>query len=264
MGIPLKTGRLLNDSDKGQPRTLISERAAQYLWPNQNPLGRHVRGVGPKSPPLEVVGVVGEVRAKGLEQDAPMIVYEHFWRMQPIAMSYIVRTRPGVAPTTVARSIRAELAAMDPEMAIARTWTMEEIVEESVATRRFQMSLALSFAACALLLASLGVYGVIAYSVARRAPEIGIRTALGARRREIIWTVVMQGMRPVMVGVAVGLCASLLIGRFIASQLFDVSPSDPFMLGGVVSVLLAAGLAACCSPAVRAARVDPVTALRFE
>ena len=95
------------------------------------------------------------------------------------------------------------------------------------------MSLAMSFAVCALLLASLGVYGVIAYSVAKRTPEIGVRTALGARQREIIWTVVVQGMRPVLVGVTVGLCASLLIGRFIASQLFEVSPSDPFMLAGV-------------------------------
>jgi hypothetical protein len=194
----------------------------------------------------------------------PMIVYEHFWRMQPIAMSYVVRTRPGVPATAVARSIRAELAALDPEMAIMRPWTMEEIVEESVATRRFQLSLALSFAICALLLVSLGVYGVVSYSVAKRTPEIGIRSALGASQGAIVWTVVAQGMRPVVLGVAVGLVGAILAGRSIASQLFHVAPADPPTFAGVAVLLLTVGLAACYTPAVRAARIDPASALRFE
>jgi ABC-type antimicrobial peptide transport system permease subunit len=191
------------------------------------------------------------------------MVYEHFWRMQPVAMSYVVRTRPGLA-AMVAKRLRTELAALDPEMAIARTWTMEEIVEESVAVRRFQMSLALSFGICALLLASIGVYGVISYAVTRRTPEIGIRAALGASQREILQMVVVQGMRPVLLGVTVGTGVAILMGRLIASQLFQVSPSDPLLLAAVIAMLLGAGFTACYAPAARAARVDPVQALRFE
>jgi predicted permease len=263
MGIPLKRGRLLNDSDKDHLRAVISERAAQYLWPAENPLGRYVRGVGPASPSLEVVGVVGEVRAKDLEQDPPMIVYEHYWRMQPIAMSYVARTR-GTQGAGVAKSIRAELTAMDPEMAIVRPWTMEEIVGESVATRRFQMYLALSFAACALLLACLGVYGVISYTVARRTPEIGIRTALGASGRDVMLTVLARGMCPVAVGVGIGLAGALLASRAIASQLFQVAPWDPPTFAGVAVLIATVAMGACWRPARRAARIDPVQALRFE
>lgn len=262
MGIPLKRGRLLNDFDRNQPRALISERAAEFLWPDQNPLGRHVRGVGRQGPPLEVVGVVGEVRAKGLEHDPPMIVYEHFWRMQPIAMSYVVRTHGSA--TAVASSIRSELAAMDPEMAIMRPWTMEQIVEDSIATRRFQMYLAVGFAISALLLASLGIYGVISYTVARKTPEIGIRAALGARGWELMLSVIARGMRPVLVGVALGLACALLASRSIASQLFQVAPWDPVAFASVPALLLGVALAACWSPARRAARIDPIQALRFE
>lgn len=263
MGIPLKMGRMLNDFDRDQPRAVISERAARHLWPNQNPLGRHVRGAGGRSGlSLEVVGVVGEVRAKGLEHDPPMIVYEHYWRMQPIAMSYIARTEN--SGTDVARTIQAELASMDPEMAILRPWTMEEIVDESIAMRRFQMYLAVAFAMSALLLASLGIYGVISYTVARRTPEIGIRAALGASRRELMATVLARGMRPVVMGVVLGLVASLIVSRSITSQLFQVAPWDPVTFAGVAVVLLSVALAACWIPARRAARVDPIEALRFE
>ena len=136
MGIPLKMGRFLDQSDKNRPKAVISERAAQYLWPNQNPLGKHVRGTGATESILEVVGVVGEVRAKGLEQNPPMIVYEHYWRMQPIGMSFVVRTQANAR--AVAGAIRSTASSADPEMAIAQPTTMEQIVEESVAARKFQ------------------------------------------------------------------------------------------------------------------------------
>jgi predicted permease len=262
MGIPLKMGRFLDQSDKDRPRAVISERAAQYLWPNQNPLGKHVRGTGPQSPPLEVVGVVGEVRASSLEQNPPMIVYEHYWRMQPIGMSFVVRTQANAA--SVGGAIRSMFASADPEMAIAQPTTMEQIVEESVATRKFQTYLAVAFAISALLVASLGIYGLISFTVARRTPEIGIRMALGAHGRQLLGMVLLQGLRPVLAGLAVGVASALFVSRLIASQLFGVSPWDPLTICGVAALLLIVATSACLIPARRASRTDPLVALRFE
>lgn len=263
MGIPLKQGRFLDESDRNRPKAVISERAAQYLWPNQNPIGKHVRGMGQENPSLEVVGVVGEVRAAGLEQTSPtMMVYEHYWRMKPIGMSLVVRTRTNPAP--VAAAIRAILSSADPEMAISPAKTMEQIRDESVAPRKFQMDLAVGFAIAALVLASLGIYGVISFTVAQRTPEIGIRIALGARGTELLAMVMRRGMLPVFAGIAAGLVCALFIGRFLASQLFGVSPHDPVTILTVVVVLLAVAICACWASARRATRIDPMRALGFE
>jgi predicted permease len=262
MGIPLKIGRFLDQSDNDRPTAVISERAAQYLWPKRNPLRKHVRGAGPQSPSLEVVGVVGEVRASGLEQNPPMIVYEHYWRMQPIGMSFVVRTQANAA--SVAGSIRSTFSSADPEMAIAQPATMEQIVEESVGARKFQTCLAVAFAMSALLLASLGIYGVISFTVARRTPEIGIRVALGAHGRQLIAMVLLQGMRPVLAGLAAGVASALFVSRLIANQLFGVTWWDPLTISGVAALLLVVATVACLIPARRASRTDPLVALRFE
>ncbi len=263
MGIPLKQGRLLDESDRDRPKALVSERAAQYLWPNQNPIGKHVVGVGKQSPPLEVVGVVGEVRAAGLEQTSPtMMVYEHYWRMKPIGMSLVVRTHTSPAPVIAA--IRGILSSADPEMAITQAKTMEHILDESVAARRFQMCLAVAFAIAALVLASLGIYGVISFAVARRTPEIGIRIALGARGTQLIAMVVRQGMLPVVLGLAGGLACALAISRIIANQLYGLAADDPLTISAVSVLLLAVALGACWIPARRATKIDPTCALRFE
>jgi predicted permease len=261
-GIPLKQGRYLEDADRNLPRAVISARAAQYLWPSQNPIGRHVRGAGPSKPALEVVGVVGEVRQAGLDHDPPMMVYEHFWRIQPAAMSLVLRTQSEASAT--ARAIRAVISAADPEMAVSPARTMEQIVGESVAARRFELSLAVAFAIAALLLASLGIYGVISFAVARRTPEIGIRIALGASRSQLLAMVVRQGMTPVVLGLGAGVAAALAGGRWIASELYGVSPGDPATISAVAVMLLAVALAACWVPARRAGRIDPLQALRFE
>lgn len=261
MGIPLRQGRFLEEGDRDRPAAVISERAARVLYGNANPIGRHVRGAGPSKPSLEVVGVVAEVRSK-LEDKPAMMVYEHFWRMQPIAMSFVVRAQTD--PATVAAGIRSILASADPEMAISPARTMEQILDESVSARRFQMYLAVAFAGAALLLASLGIYGVISFAVARRTPEMGIRIALGATSGQLVGMVVRQGMIPVAVGMATGFAGALLVGRLIASQLFGVAPNDPVAIGAVAILLVAVGLAACWIPARRATRIDPLTALRFE
>ncbi len=261
--ISLKKGRLLDDGDRNRPKAVISERAAQYLWPNQDPIGRHVAGSGPRSPSLEVVGVVGEVRAAGLEQARPtMMVYEELGRMKPEGMSLVVRT--GMNATPVVTSIRKILASADPEMALPQAKTMEQILDESVAARRFQTDLAVAFAMTALLLASLGIYGVISFAVARRTPEIGIRIALGASSGDLRAMVISAGVRPVVAGIVVGVVGALSIGRLVASQLFAVELGDPVIVVTVVGVLLAVAVGACWVPARRATRVDPMGALRFE
>lgn len=262
MGIPLKMGRFLDASDKDAARAVISESAAKHLWPGGNPIGKHVTGVGQPAPTLEVVGVVGEIRAKGLEHDPTMIVYEHYWRMQPIGMSFVVRTRGDAV--TVAGDIRKVFSSLDPDMAVPQTSTMEQIVEESVAARRFEMYLAVAFAISALMLASFGIYGLISFTVARRTPEIGIRVALGAQTRQLMSMILIEGLRPVLAGLIAGLFGAFLVSRLIASELFGVTASDPLTFGIVSGLLLAVAVAACMVPARRAATIDPLVALRFE
>lgn len=261
MGITLRQGRFLQESDRDHPSAVISERAARFLWGNENPIGRHVRGAGPSKPSLEVVGIVGEVRGK-LEDTPPMMVYEHFWRIQPIAMSFVLRTHGD--PASVVGGIRSLLAAADPEMAISPARTMEQILDVSVAPRRFQMYLAVAFAISALVIASLGIYGVVSFAVARRTPEMGIRIALGASGTQLVGMVVRQGMVPVAGGLVAGLAAAVFVSRMIASQLFGVAPNDPTSISAVAILLSVVALFACWIPARRATRVDPLTALRFE
>lgn len=262
LGIPLRSGRFLNGSDKDQPTALVSEQAARFLWPRQNPIGRLVQGIGSNAPMLRVVGVVGDVRASGLDRDPPMTVYEHYWRMQPIAMSFVLRTRAN--PLAVAGALRTVLSSADPEMALPPAVTMDQIVDESVQARRLQSGFLASFALSALFLASLGIYGVLSFSVARRTAEVGIRIALGAQPPQLVAMVLRQGMRPAIIGLASGMICALFVNRWTAAQLFGVAPTDPFVLAAVAIVLLAVAGAACWIPARRAAHVDPLTALRFE
>lgn len=262
LGIPLKRGRYLDESDKNKNAAVISERAARFLWGDDDPIGKHVEGTGSKATKLEVVGVVGDVKGAGLERPFTMMIYEHYWRMQPIAMSLIVRTRAD--PASTASAIHAILAQADPEMALPPALTMEQIVDRTVEARKFQTMLAGSFAIAALLLASLGIYGVISFTVARRTPEIGIRIALGAGRVELLALILKDGMTPVIGGLAAGLIGSALLGQVIVSQLYGVVPRDPWTMSAVAAVVMMVALLACLVPAMRAARIDPLTALRFE
>jgi predicted permease len=263
MCIPLKQGRFLDESDANQPRALVSERVARSLWPNQNPIGKHVTGMGKNSPALEIVGVVGEVRAAELERSAPtMMIYEIYARMKPLGMSIVLRTHADPAP--VAANLRSVLAATDPEMAIEPAKTMTQILDDSVAPRRFQMYLTVGFAIAALVLASLGIYGVISFAVARRTPEIGIRIALGARGATLMMMVFRQGMLPVLVGLAAGLGGALLLGRYVASLLYNVAPGDPLTISAVTILLLTVAMCACWIPARRATRIDPLRAIRCD
>ncbi len=263
MGIRLFEGRFLDESDKDLPHAVVSRRVANFLWPDRSPLGQHVLAAGAApQPSLEVVGVVDDVPAGGLDQKPPMTVYEHYWRMQPIGMSFVIRTRAD--PAAVIGSIRGVLSGADPEMAIPPARTMEQVVEESVAAKRFQMQLAVAFAVSALLLASLGIYGVISFTVSRRTSEMGIRIALGAQAPQVTGMILSQGMKPVLLGLVAGVICAWFTGGMISSQLFGVTPHDPVAIFTVSAVLLLVGFAACWFPARRATRIDPLTALRCE
>lgn len=261
MGVPLLQGRLLEEVDRGRPNVVISERAARYLWGNQDPIGRRIVGPTTAEPTLEVVGVVGEVRST-LEEKPPMMVYEHFWRMQPVWMSFVVRTRND--PKSVAAGIRSIFSTADPEMAVSPPQTMEQILDETMAARKFRTELIAVFAISALVLASLGIYGIISFAVVRRTPEMGIRMALGASSSELVRMVMLGGAIPVIGGLAAGVVGSILGGRLIANQLFGVAPNDPLSICGVVLVLFTVALCASWYPARKATKIDPLAALRFE
>lgn len=263
MGIPLEKGRLFEAADRNRHVAVISERAAQALWPGQNPLGKRVGSCGGEAVPqgLEVVGVAGDVRAD-LEKSSPFTVYQPYWTTNNTRFALVLRTPAD--PAAIIGGARAVLRALDPDLPFPPAATMEQVLEDSVASRRFQTVLVVSFAGAALLLASLGIYGVISCSVARRTPEIGVRIALGARGPQLVALVVRQGMTPVILGLAAGLAGALAAGRLIASQLFAVSPNDPLELSTVAALLLMVALCACWIPARRATRIDPLRALRCE
>jgi putative ABC transport system permease protein len=261
MGITLKQGRFLEEADRGRAVALIGERAARRLWPNDNALGKRIRRGGPDRPVMEVVGVVADVRT-GLEKEPPLMVYEPYWAVGPGGPSFVLRT--AMDPVSAAGQVRRAITSLDRELPIPQPRTMRQIVSESVAARRFQTSIAAAFAVSALLLTALGIYGVISFSVVRRTPELGIRMAIGAQANDVAAMVLRQGMIPVAGGLVIGMACALAVTRLIKSQLYGVTPQDPWIFGAVVLVLATAGALACWIPARRAARINPLRALRFE
>ncbi|HEY4363667.1 MAG TPA: ABC transporter permease [Bryobacteraceae bacterium] len=263
IGIPLRMGRFIEESDQDRkvPAVLISERSAAFLWPGQNPVGRMVHLTGTGGRGGEVVGVVGEARAV-IEKESPYMIYEPYWDNAPFNPTFVVRTR-GDAPAMMG-AVRIALRGMDPTVPITQAMTMEQVMDESVRTRRFQTTIAAAFAAAALALASLGIYGVISFTVARRTAELGIRIALGASAREVAAMVLRQGMGPVLVGLGAGILCAVALSRLIEGELFGVGARDPWIFFSVAGVLSVVAACACWAPARRAARIDPLRALRFE
>jgi putative ABC transport system permease protein len=261
IGIPLKQGRFIEETDRSRAVAVIGERVAQRLWPNENPLGKRIRRGGPDRPAMEVVGVVADVRA-GLEKEPPLMVYEPYWTVGPGGPSFVLRT--ALDPAVVSGQVRSVIASLDRELPLPLPRTMRQILTESVAARQFQTSIAVAFGLSALLLTSLGIYGVVSFSVVRRTPELGIRMALGAQASDVTTMVLRQGMLPVAAGLMAGIACAFAITRLIASQLYGVTPRDPWTFATVALLLAAVGMMACWIPARRAARVDPLRALRFE
>lgn len=260
MSIPLRSGRYFEESDRGQHVAVLSVKAAKLLWPDDpNPVGRRFIGEDDKIKTL--TGIVEEVRAN-LHIEAPATAYYPYWQRVPGGSALVVRTTG--EPTAAISAVRSAIRSEDAQIPIREIRTMDELIDGSLTERRFQMTLVLVFAASALLVACLGICGVVAHAAACRRSEIGIRMALGAQRRQVVGLVMRQGMTPVLLGLAAGIALSLLLGRAIRGLLFGIQPSDPFTIAGVGIVLLAVGLLACLIPARRAAGTDAVTALRFE
>lgn len=262
MGIPLLAGRMIDRADRDRRVAVVSEDVARKVWPGENAVGKRFLGGPSDGDPYEVIGIVADVHTARLEEQTMPIAYLSYWAEPSVAVSYAIRTAGD--PMMLAAAIRETVWGIDPTLPVTNIRTMDEVVAKSVAQRRFLATLAGLFSATALLLAALGIYGVVSYVVARRTNEIGLRMALGAEARNVVGMVRGQGMRPIFAGLIVGLGVAALLARYLESLLFGVSSHNPLVFAGVAVLLIAVSLLACQIPARRAARVDPTTALRYE
>jgi putative ABC transport system permease protein len=266
LGAPVLRGRQFEaaDSPTGPPVALINETLANRLFADQDPIGRRIRLINPEysNEWRTIVGVVGDVKYRGLERDAQPTLYTPFAQTPFMWMYMMVRTDGN--PAALAGSIRSVVSGVDPALSAAGVRPMSEVVAGTVAEPRFRMLLVAGFAVLAVVLAAVGIYGVIAYSAVQRTHEIGVRMALGAARRDVVLLVLAEGLLVAAIGVAVGLAGSAAITRLLQNQLVGITARDPiaFAAGGVL--LLAVAMVASGVPAWRATRVDPVTALRTE
>jgi putative ABC transport system permease protein len=264
--IPLLSGRNLTDADddKGQPVAVVDEAFAHQYWPGDTPIGKRVRPGSflSTSPWLNIIGIVGNVKSESLEtQVAPHIYLSDF---QSPSYSSVVYARTAADPGKIGDAIRREVQSVDPDVPVFAVRSMEEVVARSMAERRFALEILGFFAFIALLLACIGIYGVMAYTFSQRTHEIGIRIALGAQRQHILRMALGEGMLLVAFGLAAGLFGALLLTQFLRSMLFAVKPTDPVTFIAIAALLAAVALLACYIPAHRATRVDPLVALREE
>jgi putative ABC transport system permease protein len=266
MGIPLLKGRGFTAQDAAAaPRvTVISEAMVRQFFPNQDPIGKRiVFGFPPDGDaPREIVGIVGDVRDASLRQEPGAMMYVPF--AQAPFWGAAVVTRTNLSVSAVADAFLRDVRAIDKDLPIMDIGAMPELVEATVAQPRFQTTLLGMFGALALVLAGVGIYGVISYSVIQRTHEIGIRMSLGAQPAQVLRLVMGQGVKLAIVGIVAGGVAALALTRLMMSLLFGVGPADPLTLAGVAVLLVAVALLACYVPARRAMRVDPMTALRYE
>jgi predicted permease len=262
MRMPLVAGRMLTDGDKGKHYALVSELTAKTMWPGKDVVGQTFTRGGQTEEPFTVIGVVKNARTVSLAATDSMMVYVPYWYRTENAGGLVISTRQD--PSQMADAIRRTIWNVDPAVAVPTVQAMGGIVEDSVANRRFEMDLLLLFAVSALLLAGLGIYGVVTYSVVQREREIGQRIALGARRENIYGLVLREGLLPVVAGAAIGTGIAFALARVAKSLLFEVSPYNPLIVCLSIGVLMIAGVIACLLPAQRAANVEPMAALRSE
>ena len=264
MRVPLRAGRDFTDADDNKSFwvAIVSEGAAKKLWGDANPLGRSFyRLADAKKTPFTVIGVVGDVRNTAINQESPTVYYPLAWRVWPL-MDVAVRTEG--APDRLLPTIRQRVRELDAELALANIRTMDEWVASSVAQPRLNAALLGTFAVLALLIAALGIYGILSYSVNQRTREIGVRMALGAQRSRVLGLVVGEGVRLAMFGIGIGLLASIAVGRVLTSLVYGVSVREPRIFLGVSVLLSMIAAAACAIPARRASRIEPIAALRHE
>jgi putative ABC transport system permease protein len=263
MRTPLLKGRDFSARDTASAPgvALINETLARRYWPAENPIGQQIQLVNSKTS-LEIIGVVADMNALDSAGLVEPELYYCSWQQVRWATYFLVRTKSD--PAAIAPIVRRRLAALDSDLMTTRIRTMETVITRSLQGPRFQMVLVGTFAGIAVLLAALGVYGVLAYSVTQRTREIGIRMALGAQPRDVFRLVVRQGMIPAAAGILIGLAGALALTRFLETLLFGVKPTDLATFASVALLLGLVALAACYLPARRAAGVDPIVALRYE
>jgi putative ABC transport system permease protein len=262
-GIPLIAGRDFNEQDvMDHPNVIIISKAgAKTVFGDENPIGKTLL-ITNGSVPVEIVGVVGDVRSVQLNQANNMEFYRPFAQESWPFLKIVVRSP--LPPETITRSVQTALRSIDPSLALIWPQPFSEIMAQALGQAKLMMVLLGVFAGVALLLATVGIYGAVAYTVEQRTSEIGVRMALGAQTRDVLRLIINQGMRPVIIGLVVGITAAFALGRLIAAQLYQISPYDPFLFGATTIVLAVAALMACLIPARRATLVDPIQALRTE
>jgi putative ABC transport system permease protein len=259
--IPLLRGRNFTEQEvrQGDKVTIVSQQLVDTVFPNEDPLGKRlVSAIGNQT--YEIIGVVGDIRHRSLE-DRPFDAM-YFPTRDTGRMNLVIRTQGD--PLSIVGAVRKEVQALDPDQPIASVRKMSDWVDASTAEPRYRTTLLGMFAALAMVLAAMGIYGVMSYSVAQRTHEIGVRMALGARQRDVLKLVVRQGMLLTLVGVVLGLIGAFALTRVMQSLLFEVTAKDPFTFAIVAALLIAVAFVACFIPARRATKVDPLVALRYE
>jgi predicted permease len=269
--IPFRGGRSFDEADRagGAPVAVINRAMARAYWADSEPIGQRIwigKPMGPENAepaPRLIVGIVDDVREESLtDPPAPTVYVPDAQRVSAGGGVFLLRTRH--PPLQTVPGARAAIRAIDPDLPLTQVRALREVVSDSAANWRLRAVLLGGFGGLALVIAAIGVYGVIAYSVARRTQEIGVRLALGARRRDVLGLLLWEGMRTSLAGIAVGLAAAAGLARLMANQVFGVTATDPATFAGVATLLASVVLVACYIPARRAMRVDPLAALRCD
>jgi predicted permease len=264
MGTPVLRGREFTEADrKGSPGTVvINETLAARLWPGEDPLGMRISVAGPEGPFLEVIGVVRDSKDRSLGEAAHPYVYQHLLQSYDPKMTLVVRTAG--EPQAITPIIREQIRALDANLPVADVKTLRDQLNLSLFPSRVAAWTLGGFGALALLLAGLGIYGVVSYTVAQRTREIGVRMALGAKEKDVLGLVLWDGVFVIVAGLAIGLLLAAISTRVIAGFLYGVEATDPLTFVGVPLILGIVALGASYLPARRATKVDPLVALRYE
>jgi predicted permease len=267
VGTPLLRGRDFQDTDSAEstPVAIINMMMAKKYWPGEDAIGKQVGPAGLRYPLSTIIGIVPDVKHSSLrEETAPEMWVLYNQKPWPSMLNMRVAVRTAADPTGILPGLREAIRSIDPDLPLAKVATLTTLVDRSLTQPRFAMLTLCGFGALTLLLACIGLYGVIAYSVAQRTREIGIRMALGANRKAVFAMVLGEGTRVTLLGVGIGVVGAQGVTRLMAGMLYGVGASDPLTFAGVAVLLCAIGLMACYLPARRATRVDPMVALRHE
>jgi len=271
MGIPQIAGRVFTDLDRaGATRVaVINQRMARLLWPGETPIGKRFTADDRETTPIEIVGIVGDVKHFGLDDESGpefFVPYQQapasFWGWTRRSLSLVVRPRTDSARAMA--GVRKAIWSVDSELPLYRVTSLEQLLSDSIALQRVYMALLVGFSLIALLLAVVGIYGVMSYLLAQRTHEIGIRMALGAHPRDVLKLMISQGMKLTIIGVVIGLLSAFGLTRFISNLLFSIGATDPATFSLIAILLGSVAFLACWIPARRATKVDPIIALRIE